>query len=155
MKPATLSQYFIILTLLATLTGCQSAAKPKVKQEMPALAFADRYALWIARYQYDQALAVSTPENTKLIKTEIQPFLQRLAKINGKQRVSFKEVHFLSAYLVAGDEGHLLVLEALMPSPLLKYGERVMLNYEVRKKGNGFEVVSSHIRLDPNNEIMK
>lgn len=155
MKPLNVGRYFILIMLILSLVGCQSAAKPKAKQEMPALVFADRYALFIARYQYEQALAVSTPENAKLIKAEIRPFMQRLATLNGKKRLSFKEVHFLSAYLVDGDEGHLLVLEALIPSPVLKYGERVMLNYEVRKRGDGFEVVSSHVRLDPNNEIMK
>ncbi|MGE5380012.1 MAG: hypothetical protein ACM3NT_02980 [Methylocystaceae bacterium] len=137
----------LVLLMLTPLIGCQSAAKPKAKAEMPALVFADKYALFIARYQFDQALAVSTPQNARLINNEIKPFLQKLSKQNGTKRLSFKEVQFLSAYLVDGNEGHLIVMEALIPSPLLKNGERVMLNYEVRRKGSGFEVVTSHIRL--------
>jgi len=149
MEPVRWSRYLIILVLLAlNLYGCQSAAKPQTKTEMPALVFADQYALYIARHQYKQALAVSTSENAKLINSEIKPFLQQLAIQNGKQRLSFKEVQFLSSYLIQGDEGHLLVIEALVPASPLKTGERVILHYEVREKKPSYEVVTSHLRLD-------
>lgn len=147
-------KYCILVLLISIgLTGCQSAAKPPTKdlatkQGMPALNFADRYAGYIAGYQYDKASAVSSEQNRKLIESEIKPFMQNLAAANRKNQILFKDVQFLSAYLIGGDERHLLVLEALVPLTSLVNGERVMLHYEIQPQGQGFEVVSSHIRLD-------
>lgn len=138
----------LLLLLAWGLFGCgSSTAKPQTKTELPSLVFADRYALLIARHQYEKAAAVSTPENIKMINIEVKPFLNELAVQNHCTNLSFKEVQFLSAQLVKGDEGHLLVMEALVPSPLLANGERILLSFEVRKKDSSFEVSSSHVRI--------
>lgn len=138
----------LILLAVLMILGCQGAAKPQQKEGMTALLFADRYALHIAQQQYQQILKVSTPENSDLINNEIKPFLKQLAAENNRPRLVFKEVQFLSANMIGGDKRHLLVMEALVPAVPIKQGERIILSFEVRPRGDEFEVVSSHLRLD-------